>query len=71
MNLIGGGTNADTNHIPAAIENPMEYLVVSWRAAGTCLLVRDILLLEWYVLMHKRVQTSLNSYLIHQVHLLP
>ena len=29
MNLIGGGTNADTNHNPAAIENPMEYLVVS------------------------------------------
>jgi hypothetical protein len=39
-NLNGGGTNIDANHIPAAIENPMEYLVVSWRAAGTYLLVR-------------------------------
>ena len=29
MNLIGEGTNADASHIPAAIENPMEYLVVS------------------------------------------
>jgi hypothetical protein len=28
MNLIGGGTNIDANHIPAAIENPIEYLVV-------------------------------------------
>ena len=40
MNLIGGGTKTDTNHIPAAIENPMEYLVESWRADATCLLVR-------------------------------
>ena len=40
MNLIGGGTNMDTNHIAAAMENPIEYFVVSWRAAGTCLLVR-------------------------------
>src|SRR5919198_5613685 len=40
ITLIGRGTNIDANHIPAAIENPMEYLVVSWRAAGTNLLVR-------------------------------
>ena len=31
INLIGEGTNTDTNQIPAAIENPMEYVVVSWR----------------------------------------
>ena len=29
INLIGVGTNIDANHIPAAIENPIEYLVVS------------------------------------------
>jgi hypothetical protein len=28
-NLTGVGTNIDANHIPAAIENPIEYLVVS------------------------------------------
>src|SRR5687768_9817815 len=39
-NLNGRGTNTDTNHIPAAIESPTEYLVISSRASGTCLLVR-------------------------------
>src|ERR687889_718701 len=39
-NLNGRGTNTDTNHIPATIENPIEYLVVSSRASGTYLLVR-------------------------------
>ncbi len=28
-NLNGRGTNIDTNHIPAPIENPIEYLVIS------------------------------------------
>jgi hypothetical protein len=36
----GGGTKADTNHNPAAIEKPIEYRFMRWRVAGTCLPVR-------------------------------
>ncbi|MGC2685027.1 MAG: hypothetical protein WA323_24470, partial [Candidatus Nitrosopolaris sp.] len=36
----GGGTKADINHNPAAIEKPMEYRFTSGRVAGMFLPVR-------------------------------
>jgi hypothetical protein len=37
----GGGTKADANHKPAAIEKPIEYRFTKGRDAGTCIPVRN------------------------------